>query len=190
MQFTRKRIFTFEDGQDFEESELHFNTHTGTHVDAPSHFIRDGKSIDQVDLNKFCGKVYVFEHMQNKPIDYEDLAPLKKIRGLRKILFKTLNSVKSLSSFDENFIALTSEAASELANMKIDLIGIDGSSVQLYKDKVPTTHQVLLTNEIAILEGLDLSNVQTGFYTLVALPLKIEKGEGSPVRAVLLEGNL
>jgi arylformamidase len=186
--FELKEIASFERGNKYCESELSMNMHTGTHVDAPAHFLRNGCKLGAVALDKFIGAVQVIEFLENKPIDLEFIKKCKIEKN--KIIFKTLNSMNTSSVFNESFVAITSEVAQYLVEKKIGLVGIDGHSIQLFSDSNPKTHEILLENGVIVLEGLDLSNVLPGVYKLIALPLKLNQAEGAPVRAVLIKGTI
>lgn len=169
------------------ESEIALNIHTGTHMDAPSHFVDGGVTAEALNLNLSVGPCEVISFTQKKPIDAEDLKKKMDSSNCRRWLLKTANSIQNHEQFDENFVAITSRAAQYLVDKKILFIGIDGPSIQLFHDKNNDTHEILLSQGIAVAEGLDLKEVVDGPYDLVALPLKIEGAEGAPARIILME---
>ena len=165
-------------------SFIKMDLHTGTHVDAPKHFIKDGKSIDNVELRRFFGKCQVVEIM-------DDVISSQSFENIElradNILLKTKNSEILNSDFTEDYVALNSDGAMFLVEKKINLVGIDYLSIEIFNNENFETHEILLSNDIIILEGLNLKNISPGIYTLMAFPLLIENAEASPVRAVLLE---
>ncbi|MFA6238836.1 MAG: glycosyltransferase [Bacteriovorax sp.] len=186
-----QNILKNHEADSFHESEIAMNIHTGTHMDAPLHFVQNGKSIDQIDLRRLIGKVFVLEYNDNTHISPEYLRQQNIPNGCNKIIFKTLNSHgEPQKTFNENFIAITSHTADWLVSAGMDLVGIDGPSIQAFHDKNNLTHEILLKNEILILEGLYLKEARQGLYNLIALPLLIENAEGSPIRAILTKDKL
>lgn len=174
-------------GDNCNVSSLSFGSHTGTHVDVPKHFIDEGKTLEEVTPDRFMGKAKVLD-MQNKvSIKRKDLIN-KNIEKGDFILFKTDNS-KHLKSdeFNKDFIYLTEDGAKYLAEKEIGLVGIDYLSIEDYYATESNVHLTLLGNDIIILEGINLTDVKEGEYQLIALPLKIKEGNGSPVRAILIE---
>ncbi|MEP9411545.1 MAG: cyclase family protein [Candidatus Brocadia sp.] len=165
--------------------ELKLGSHCGTHIDAPYHFEENGIKIDRIPLDYLIGNATVFEIKNKEKIDLEDLK-LLQLRNCKRVIFKTVNSTYwKLSEFKKDFVYITKEAASYLADCDVKLVGIDYLSVEKFQNKYADTHHVLLGKGIIIIEGLDLSNVKAGDYELIALPLKIKDGDGSPARVVL-----
>jgi arylformamidase len=166
-----------------------WTTHVLTHVDAPLHFIKDGASLDEMDLTRFVSGALVLE-VSGDAIGPADLPSRAEIEG-KSILFKTRNSTEPTPGrFDEKHVWLSAEAAVQLAASGANLVGIDYLSIDRYGDEDYPAHRALLEASVLILEGVDLADVAPGRYTLVALPLKIAGADGSPVRAVLLAGDL
>ncbi|OFZ79306.1 MAG: hypothetical protein A2583_00785 [Bdellovibrionales bacterium RIFOXYD1_FULL_53_11] len=171
-----------------EKAKMVMSAHCGTHVDAPLHAVRGGKSVDEIDLDAFIGDVLVCELPDGvKEIDRAALDRMDIPADITRILFKTSNSAlwKKDRKFNRNFVALTNDAASWLVARDIRLVGVDYLSVQLFKDKTRLTHQTLLQGGVAVLEGVDLSKVEVGRYELICLPLKLRGADGAPARAVL-----
>jgi arylformamidase len=170
-------------------SYLHISAHTGTHIDAPLHFLEDGGSIGGIALERLIGPVQVVEvPVGTSCINAAVIEALPIQSGVERILFKTSNS--SLwgkgNQFDETYTALDTSGAEKLVDLGIHLVGIDYLSISIFED-VMQPHIILLSKEVVILEGCDLSNVQPGMYTLICLPLKINSSEGAPVRAILMQ---
>lgn len=169
-------------------SELSFCVHTGTHVDAPNHFIEGAKEANQVDLTKLIGKCHVIE-LKNNEMSVEP-KHVEQLENVERVLFKTRNSNfwnEPEKGFREDFTYISPEAAKVLAEKEIKLVGIDYLSVDKFSSKTFDTHLILLKNEIVIIESLDLREVSEGEYELICLPLKYigGGGDGSPARTIL-----
>lgn len=174
-------------GDAYNLSVITFGSHTGTHIDAPKHFYDDGLTVDKLPLDYFIGRAKVFEVAGKDEIMANDLKNLDINKG-DIILLKTRNSTLiSKAEFDRSFAYISHDAASYLAEKGIKTIGFDYLSVEKYGSKTPDSHYIFLSHNIVILEGLVLENVSEGEYELVALPIKIKDGNGSPVRAVLIK---
>lgn len=177
------------DGSLANMSRINMGVHTGTHVDAPYHFIDDGIKVDELEIDLLTGRAYVL-HLPDdlnlitkETIENSSIPPRTK-----RVLFRTRNSQRWLdgnNTFDPNYVALDEEAAALLIKRGVKLVGVDYLSVAPYEDVAPT-HNVLLENGIVVVEGLDLSAVQQGRYTLYCLPLKIGGADGAPARAILV----
>ncbi len=159
--------------------------HTGTHIDAPLHYIENGVDISSLDLNKLVGLARVIEIKNSTWITIEEL----QLHGIKKgdrILFKTKNSSVDwiLHPFLETFVALTNEAAEYLAATGVALVGIDYLSISGVHN-APVVHQALLGSGVCIVEGLNLSEVTEGNYDLVCLPVKIKNADGAPGRVII-----
>lgn len=166
-------------------SELKIGSHCGTHIDAPSHFLENGRTIDQLALENLIGEATVFEFKNKENIDVSDIKQLR-FDNVKRVLFKTVNSSYwKLSAFKKDFVYLTKDAAQYLVDKGIRLVGVDYLSVEKFESQQAETHHILLRNDVIILEGLDLSTVEPGRYELIALPLKIKDGDGSPTRVIL-----
>jgi len=183
---TIKRIRDMAQGEVCNVSFLSMSAHTGTHMDAPLHFLREGKSLDRLPIEATIGPARVIEITDPEAIKPDALRPCKIKQGER-ILFKTRNSKKSWNKtgFDEDFVYITQEAARYLAERRIQTVGIDYLSVGGFKRDGVETHHALLGAGIWIIEGLNLSQVKPGRYELICLPLKVLGLEGAPARAVL-----
>ncbi len=148
--------------------------HNGTHVDAPFHFINEGKTIEQIGLDAFVGDCYIVHH--NGDVTAEDTKCI-------------LERAKSAGAGERILIAgnatVTAEAAREFANAKIKLIGNESQTVG--PENAPMeVHMILLGAEVVLLEGVVLSNVPEGKYLLCAAPLNLAGCDGAPCRAVLV----
>ncbi|SMB90294.1 Kynurenine formamidase [Thermanaeromonas toyohensis ToBE] len=167
------------------ETRLILPSHTGTHLDAPAHFLPGGKTIEQVDLNLLLGKCQVADLTGiEEKIEAENLWSLD-IKAGEFLLFKTRNSYQDV--FDPCFVYLSESAARYLVERKVRGIGWDALGIERAQPEHPS-HKILLEQGIVILEGLRLKEVEPGEYGLVALPLPVWGAEAAPVRVVLLEG--
>ncbi len=146
--------------------------HTGTHVDAPTHFIKDGKNINEIPLEVFFGNCYVFQP-ESSLISKAEIEAICDKNDVRRLLLK-------------GDAYLTNEACFEAINRKIQLIGTEHASVDPLNSDF-SNHKILLDAEVVLLENLDLSCVECGCYMLSAFPIKMKDVEGAFVRAVLIE---
>jgi arylformamidase len=171
-------------------SLLHFGAHTATHVDAPAHFIEGASRVDQMPLDSLIGPARVL--LISEDVDAISPAHLSGLGpdGAERVLFKTRNSAfwsNPSGGFQEDFTYITPEAARALVRLGVRLVGIDYLSVEKFKSERHETHEILLSNGVVIIEGLDLREVEAGSYELICLPLKIGggTGDGAPARTVL-----
>jgi arylformamidase len=175
-------------GESSNVSRLAFGAHTGTHVDAPNHFIDGSRRVDQLDLNKLIGQCRVVR----VPDEVQTIGPehIGDIEGIERVLFKTKNSAYwNESEFRSDFAHLSPAAADALVAGGVKLVGIDYLSIERFHSGDHAVHKAFLSREIVILEGLDLRAVEPGDYELICLPLKYVGGEGdgAPARAVLVQ---
>lgn len=168
-------------------SQLVVGAHTGTHVDAPLHFIDGGSAVDEIPFDVLIGPALVVELETSGEISREVLVACD-CEGQRRVLFKTSNSLlwRALE-FRRDFAYLTADASEYLVEIGVRLVGIDYLSIERFGATEPRTHRTLLGAGVVILEGLNLSAVKPGRYQLICLPLRIRGGDGSPCRAVLIE---
>lgn len=180
------RISDVAKGDHATVSRISMGSHTGTHIDAPAHFIKDGTDVASLPLEIMVGPAKVIRIKDPDAIKQEELKTHSIKRGDR-VLFKTRNSTDAWRStaFVEDFVHLTDEAAGYLVGLGVRMVGVDYLSVGAYKGGGAAVHQTLLSHGVWIIEDLDLSHVDEGMYDLVCLPLKIENGDGSPARAIL-----
>ena len=174
------------DGSHANVSTIESSVHFGTHLDAPYHFIADGKKIDELDLNVLIGPCQAVE-VPSAGV-HVDLEALKRtvVPGVKRLLIKTDNSQRIHDrEFHKNFVALSPQAARWLIDQGIKLVGIDYFSIGPYGDTKDVHHIILGPNDTVALEGVDLSKVDPGFYYLICLPMKIKDAGGAPVRVLL-----
>ena len=169
-------------------SELCLGSHTGTHVDAPSHFIDAGKAIDQLPLERFIGSAWVADLRQvRRAITADDLERARIPKAPERVLLRTRNSRwwHPPRPFRTDFVYLAPDGADWMVERRVALVGIDYLSIEGYHVTGAPTHKRLLGAGIPILEGLDLFRVAAGRWQLAAFPLRISGGDAGLTRAVL-----
>ncbi len=184
---TFERISEIEQGAEVDVTLCRMTAHTGTHMDAPCHFLRGKCGIDQFPLEVGIGVARVISvPAESRVIGRAELEG-KGIRRGERILMKTRNSSKRWDNLDfqPDFVAINRSGAEFLAETGVVLIGVDYLSVGLFAGDGAETHKILLEAGIWIVEGLNLMAVTDGDYELVCLPLRIEGADGSPARVVL-----
>ncbi|HLD94247.1 MAG TPA: cyclase family protein [Anaerolineales bacterium] len=188
-QVVLERISKLEEGRNSNGSRMAMSVHTGTHVDAPYHFLKDGSTVEKMPLKVLIGRAYVV-HLS----DDVDLITPKELEDAeipprtRRVLIRTRNSKiwqKDLRTFHKDYVGISGEGAEYLVKRGVKLIGVDYLSVAPFKNTRPT-HLALLNAGVVIVEGLNLSQVSHGRYNLICLPLKLEGSDGAPARAVLI----
>ena len=167
-------------------SKITLGSHTATHVDAQKHVIEGGKSLDDLPLTAFIGECRVIDCTKDRHAVSLETVEKAQIQKEERILLKTYNSLRGFRTFYEDFIYVSSEAALYLSEI-VQIIGIDYFSIKQKGSKDNRPHTAFLEKNIPIIEGIDLSKVEEGVYTLVALPLKLTARDGAPIRAVLLQ---
>ena len=171
-------------------SVLNFGAHTGTHVDAPAHFIEGAPGIISLPLDALVGEARVVEIPSDAGAVGENHVRSESLRGATRVLFKTRNSAfweDRRGRFREDFAYIEPEAARALVEAGVRLVGFDYLSVEKFGSEEFGTHLALLSAGVVIVEGLDLRAVGPGLYDLCCLPLKVAagSGDGAPARAVL-----
>jgi arylformamidase len=184
--YKSEKLMSFSKNDKVTVSSICLDVHTGTHIDAPLHFIENGETTDSIALDRFIGKCFVAEIKDEVVIKPKILETIPLPEGISRLLLKTSNSgLWKKNKFSEDFVALHPEASQWIVEKGIELIGIDYLSIQKFKGS-DETHKILLRNQVIILEGINLSGVNEGIYNLICLPLKTLELEGSPCRAVLI----
>ncbi len=182
------RIFDRTKGDPVTMSQININSHNGTHIDAPFHFIAEGTTIDMMPLDTAIGPARVIEIKDPVSIKLDEVEPYD-IREGERILFKTRNSsyAYKTSDFVEDYVYCTNEVAHYLKDRKIRLAGVDYITIGNQKDheNIKTVHETLLMNGIYIIEMLNLDGVKPGDYEMVCLPLRMENGDAGPCRAII-----
>ena len=187
---TLEQFESMDKGAHANVTSMSSSVHLGTHVDAPHHFLNDGRTVENLPLDVLTGPCYVVQLPDGiDAITAEVLARTEVTHDMKRVLFGTSNShkwVKGEPTFDEDFVAITEDGAEWLVEHGIQLVGVDYLSVAPFGDS-EGTHKVLLSAGVVIVEGLNLSNVVRGFYDLYCLPLKIAGSDGAPARAILIQ---
>jgi len=178
------------DGDAANVSLLHFGAHTGTHIDAPAHFLAGAAKSESLALTVLLGEALVVELPETATVIDEEFVATHCPAGTQRLLFKTRNShfwAKAGSVFRTDFTYLSSPAAKRLVDLGIKLVGIDYLSIEQFGVEQHETHIILLRSSVVIVEGLNLSDVPPGKYELICLPLRIRggAGDGAPARVVL-----
>jgi arylformamidase len=184
-----ERVKKIEEGSNANVSQLALSVHTGTHVDAPVHFIPGGGTIDQLALEVLVGQAQVIELPEEVGEINESIINHAGITAnTRRVIFKTRNSrywVQQERAFQPDFVGISVDGAQALVKLGVQLVGIDYLSVAPYKRGRPT-HEVLLRAGVIVVEGLDLSQVSAGIYQLYCLPVKLAGSDGAPARVILV----
>ncbi|MBI5192580.1 MAG: cyclase family protein [Nitrospirae bacterium] len=208
-----ERIAKIEDGANANVSMMNMGVHTGTHVDAPFHFLPEGNGVEHLPLDILVGPSFVLDLQQEVDVITSQILEKSNIPAdTRRLLIKTRNSrywnpssyiLKGEEGtmlipppltgggkgeggfFQSDFVGITKDGAEFLVSLGIQLIGIDYLSVAPYKQSRPT-HEVFLKAGVVVVEGLNLYEIQQGYYTLYCLPLKIAGSDGAPGRAILI----
>lgn len=171
-------------------TRMNMGVHTGTHVDAPHHFLNDGRTVEQLPLDVLTGPCYVIQLPDGvEAITSEVLERTEITSGMKRLLFGTRNShlwAKGETKFQTDFVAITEDGAEWLVKRGVQLVGVDYLSVAPYEEGAPT-HEILLRAGVVVVEGLNLAKVIRGFYDLYCLPLKIAGSDGAPARAILVQ---
>lgn len=167
-------------------SELRLGVHSGTHIDAPVHFLEGREGIDRLPLEILVGPSVVVGAMTARAITAELLGNQQRLAGVERVLFKTRNGAfADDASFHPEFTYIAPDGARWLVDHGVRLVGIDYLSVEQYGAPEPLTHRILLGADVVVIEGLDLRSVEPGHYTLIALPVKLADADGAPARVLL-----
>ncbi|XP_011088739.1 uncharacterized protein LOC105169883, partial [Sesamum indicum] len=186
---------TMKNGSLANNSEMKLPTHTGTHVDAPGHvfdhYFDAGFDVDTLDLDVLNGPALLVDVPRDKNITAEVMKSLNIPKGVRRVLFRTLNTDRRLmykKEFDTSYVGFMKDGAQWLAdNTDIKLVGIDYLSVAAFADLIPAHLVFLQGRDIILVEGLKLDDVQPGIYSVHCLPLRLVGAEGSPIRCILIK---
>ncbi|MFQ5941931.1 MAG: cyclase family protein [Anaerolineales bacterium] len=183
-----ERIRSIEAGEEANVSQLRSGVHVGTHIDAPLHFVEGGRSVDAIPLNSLIGRAYVVDLRKADLLDADTMDSARIPPRTRRLLFKTRNSqhwANGESKFQRDYVAVDATGAEWLVKKGVKLVGVDYLSVAPFR-AAAETHRILLEAGIVVVEGLNLSKVSKGRYTLYCLPIKLMGSDGAPARAILV----
>lgn len=183
--FTRAWSARIGDDSSVNVGRVTMSTHTGTHVDAPLHFLSDGEAVDDLPLEAFVGPAWVVDVEDTNPIAPEHVRDVD-LKRYPRVLFKTRSSNTPNDRWDPDFAVFLPETIDVLGRHGVRLIGTDAPSVDPAESKTLPVHHALAQHGIVNLENLCLRDVKAGAYVLVALPVKLAGMDAAPVRAVLL----
>jgi arylformamidase len=185
---TIERMHAIAQGAHSNVSRLECSVHTGTHVDAPSHFLDGAASVETLSLKLLTGRAYVVSLPKAKVLDAATLEAAGIPPRTRRVLFKTRNSdfwARGEPAFQTVYVALDPSGANWLIRKGVQLVGIDYLSVAPFGHGTEV-HRALLEAGVVIVEGLDLHQLSQGRYTLYCLPMKLVGSDGAPARAILI----
>jgi arylformamidase len=168
-------------------THIDMGSHTGTHCDAPAHFVEGGKTLSEIPLEQFVGPATVVAVPGVRSIARSHLES-HDWTGVERVLFKTDNSSHwNEDTFYEDFVYLEPQAGEFLVEKGIRLVGIDYLSIDKFRSVEHPTHFALLPHNVVLLEGLNLSRIVPGRYHMVALPLNLQNADGAPTRVILMD---
>lgn len=171
-------------GEKNNSSALKMSVHSGTHIDAPFHFVPDGTTIESLPLELFIGPALVHAVDADREITEEHVDAIN-LEGETRVLFKTRNSrLLHQSTYEPNFVAFSAKEAEVLVARGVKLVGLDYLSVAHADEQIPV-HRAFLDHGVVLLEGVDLSEVAPGRYELICLPIRLRGSDGAPCRAIL-----
>jgi arylformamidase len=174
-------------GDDANVTRITVGSHTGTHLDAPHHFIDGARTVDELPLERLIGPCVVADIPHDVTAIGARELQQAGIDGETRVLLRTRNGkLLEKQEFDQSFTYITGDGAAWLADAGVELVGIDYLSIEAFDADEPVAHRTLLEREVIAVEGLDLRRVPPGRYELLCLPLRIAI-DGAPVRAVLRE---
>ena len=185
-----RQWFSLKRGDPANVTAIYFGAHAGTHVDAPAHFIPGGNKLESLSLDTLLGEAHLIEIADDVVEITRDHIEANCPARAKRVLFKTRNSSfwnEDNGQFRTDYTYLSPGAAKQLVANGTQLVGIDYLSVERFQSDGFETHDILLSNGVIIIEGLDLRRVGAGVYELICLPLKIADGtgDGAPARVVL-----
>jgi arylformamidase len=185
VQLTRKSHLSQDKTHKIRVTAIEMGSHTGTHMDAPFHMIDGGRRLNDFALDTLIGKATVVEIPSARSVGRGHLEGIDWA-GVERVLLKTENSKHwNDGKFYEEFVYLEPDGAQFLVERGVRLVGIDYLSIDNFHSESHSTHFVLLTKNVVIIEGLNLNAVPQGNYTIVALPLNLQDADGAPARVVL-----
>ena len=189
---TFSRLKSLQAGDSSNVSALHLSLHTGTHMDAPKHFLEGAEDITAAPLDAMMGALRVADVSEAEGVGEAEVKAFEERAGAlgagERVFFRTKNSQEDWleQPFFETYVAVTPDGARYLANKGVRVVGVDYLSVAPFSNTAET-HRVLLGAGVWVIEGLDLRGVGEGRFEMLALPLKLETGDASPLRVLIRE---
>lgn len=184
-QYSSEPLSSLEAGQTFNLCHMHLGNHTGTHVDFPAHTIKEGKTSSDFSIEYLTGQGVIIKVPSGEKSITKEFVSRQSIMRSDIVFFKTANSERSKHEvFTDQYVYMEPEATVELFKKGVKVVGIDYISVDRYDDEHLTVHNTLLSREILIVEGLELSEIPEGRYELFIMPLKIQNMDGLPARVI------
>ena len=169
----------------FNLSRMVLTTHSGTHVDAPAHFLAGGMTVDHLPLEILLGKARVVELLARERVERADLEAMDLSDDLRVLLKTRMSGQMLKATYQEDHVYVTVDAARYLAQAGLKLVGFDYLSIDRFGSADFPAHHALLEAGVVVVEGLDLSEVEPGEYDMACLPLRVGGGDAAPARVVL-----
>ncbi|HWX24330.1 MAG TPA: cyclase family protein [Vicinamibacteria bacterium] len=183
--FALEPVQRIADGAPFNLTRIEMSCHSGTHVDAPYHFLADGVTVDQIPLDILVGKVKVLEMGVSHKVDRSDLEGVDLRDDIRLLLKTRMSGQLRHPVLQQDHVYLARDGAEYLAQIGIKLVGIDYLSIDEFGNSEFPAHQALLQAGVVVVEGLDLSEVEPGEYDMTCLPLRLVGSDGAPARVIL-----
>lgn len=182
-QYKAEEVCSLEKGSQFHLSEIHLGNHTGTHIDFPSHVIKGGKNSNDYPIESLIGQGLIIEVPSSESSITKDFVKKQPILANDFVFFQTSNSKRpKTATFTNNYVYIEPEAAEELLRKGVKIVGIDYISVDKYESEDLPVHKILLSNDVLIVEGLELNDVPVGRCIIYIMPIKINKMDGLPAR--------
>lgn len=183
--YQNEQLSSLEEGSSFHLSKIHLGNHTGTHIDFPSHVIKGGKTSSDFPIERLIGYGVIIEVPDNQTSITKNFIKKQPILKNDFVFFKTANSkISKNSAFTNKYVYIEPDAAVELLKKGVQIVGIDYISVDKYESDDLPVHRTLLSNDILIVEGLELNNVPMGRCKLYIMPIKINDMDGLPARVI------
>ncbi|MAY39364.1 MULTISPECIES: cyclase family protein [Spongiibacter] len=185
-------VTTIKDGAPSNVTRWLIGSHTGTHIDAPRHFIDDGATVEQLPIEMFVGRTRVMDliHIGDRAITADDIKAIG-LDGVTRVLFKTTNSAKRMikKEFSDDWVGIAPCAAQYLVDNGVQFVGIDYVTIEAPEHSVEwPTHHILCGNNVIILEGAKVGEIPDGEYFMCCLPMRLKGSEGAATRTILIDG--
>lgn len=182
-QYSTEAICSLGDEHKFNLCQMHLGNHTGTHVDFPAHTIEGGKTSSDFPLEYLTGPGVIIKVPEEAESVTRDFVSRQSIMASDIVFFKTANSKKSKhDAFTDKYVYIEPDAAAELFEKGVKVVGIDYISVDRYEDEDLSTHNTLLSKDVLIVEGLELGEIPEGRYEIFIVPMNIPQMDGLPAR--------